>query len=123
MADEAVIVDKIGTIFLGGPPLVKVWLQEERWWTFSVDLNLTSRVFFRCSGFLPHQKLNSCHYLEGHKFISHRIDYYVLPSLNKVSVYLSAKLTISKRLNEYLWRLECMNESGSRGLGDRFDPT
>lgn len=24
MADEAVIVDKIGTIFLGGPPLVKV---------------------------------------------------------------------------------------------------
>ncbi|XP_015780408.1 PREDICTED: probable methylcrotonoyl-CoA carboxylase beta chain, mitochondrial [Acropora digitifera] len=59
MADEAVIVDKIGTIFLGGPPLVKVWLQEERWWTFSVDLNLTSRVFSRCSGFLPHQKINS----------------------------------------------------------------
>lgn len=26
MADEAVIVDKIGTIFLGGPPLVKVVL-------------------------------------------------------------------------------------------------
>ena len=24
MADETVIVDKIGTIFLGGPPLVKV---------------------------------------------------------------------------------------------------
>ena len=24
MADEAVIVEKIGTIFLGGPPLVKV---------------------------------------------------------------------------------------------------
>ena len=24
MADEAVIVDKIGTVFLGGPPLVKV---------------------------------------------------------------------------------------------------
>ena len=24
MADEAVILDKIGTIFLGGPPLVKV---------------------------------------------------------------------------------------------------
>ena len=43
--------------------------------------------------------------------------------LNKVSVYLSAKLTISKRLNEYLWRLECMIESGSGGLGDRFDPT
>ena len=29
MAQEAVIVDKIGTIFLGGPPLVKAALGEE----------------------------------------------------------------------------------------------
>ena len=26
MAEEAVIVDKIGTIFLGGPPLVQVYM-------------------------------------------------------------------------------------------------
>ena len=29
MAQEAIIIDKIGTIFLGGPPLVKAALGEE----------------------------------------------------------------------------------------------
>jgi 3-methylcrotonyl-CoA carboxylase beta subunit len=29
MAQEAIIVDKIGTIFLGGPPLVRAALGEE----------------------------------------------------------------------------------------------
>ena len=38
MADEAVIVDKIGTIFLGGPPLVKVLHDQSVQYFISQDI-------------------------------------------------------------------------------------
>ena len=69
MADEAVIVDKIGTIFLGGPPLVKV-LQSVQYF-ISQDIyyfDLQKLVLIKYFFLLKHYQVFSQHYFKGMMF-------------------------------------------------------